>query len=266
MKISPVASAAFVLVSMPSVCPDCRPPDGRRSGHGLTTESRRALRGRHGRPREGVLVGAGQKVTADSCTTGTAVTGAQRALASGEGYSAVSCRLGFAFLRDRTAGHRSRAQAVAGESPLCSTCFSQLRRSPILVPRCDQVKDAVGVSERAGELSAATDRAEAAPQSVYLADLGATVHSGPVPQDLADELPTIYNSLFSTLDWFVTQGEGLPTERASSRSRATSFCSDASAAGSTSSTRGSAASPRTLTASAPPSFAHSQRCAACVST
>lgn len=46
----------------------------------------------------------------------------------------------------------------------------------------------------------------ASPDSLHFPDLAATVHVGHVPDGLADELPGLYGSLYSTLDWFLTQG------------------------------------------------------------
>ncbi len=48
------------------------------------------------------------------------------------------------------------------------------------------------------------------PARVRYADLGATVHLGHVPEGLADELPGLYGSLFSTLDWFLSQDRKAP--------------------------------------------------------
>ena len=42
--------------------------------------------------------------------------------------------------------------------------------------------------------------------ALYFPDLAATVRMGHVPEGLADELPGLYSSLYSTLDWFLTQG------------------------------------------------------------
>jgi hypothetical protein len=50
------------------------------------------------------------------------------------------------------------------------------------------------------------------PGSLFFPDLAATVHVGRVPDALADELPGLYGSLKSTLDWFLTQGGKLPTD------------------------------------------------------
>ena len=41
-------------------------------------------------------------------------------------------------------------------------------------------------------------------------DLAATVHLDHVPEGLADELPGLYSSLHSTLDWFLSQGGAPP--------------------------------------------------------
>ncbi len=43
------------------------------------------------------------------------------------------------------------------------------------------------------------------------ADLGATVHLDRVPEGLSDELPGLYGSLFSTLDWFLSQDRKAPS-------------------------------------------------------
>jgi CelD/BcsL family acetyltransferase involved in cellulose biosynthesis len=43
------------------------------------------------------------------------------------------------------------------------------------------------------------------------ADLGATVWTAMLPEGVAEELPDLYNSLYSTLDWFVTQDGLIPT-------------------------------------------------------
>jgi hypothetical protein len=74
------------------------------------------------------------------------------------------------------------------------------------------------VERRRGEPSAAARDegvpARAAPltplRSVQYPDLGATVHLGSVPDGLADELPALYESLFSTLDWFLLQEHRVP--------------------------------------------------------
>lgn len=42
-------------------------------------------------------------------------------------------------------------------------------------------------------------------------DLGATVYPHHVPCGLAEELPALYSSVFSTLDWFLTQDRRVPT-------------------------------------------------------
>jgi hypothetical protein len=47
--------------------------------------------------------------------------------------------------------------------------------------------------------------------SVDYPDLAARVHIGHVPAELADELPSLYSSLYSTLDWFLTQGHRPPS-------------------------------------------------------
>ncbi len=74
------------------------------------------------------------------------------------------------------------------------------------------------VERRPGE-SAATAPNERAParaarpaplRSLHYADLGATVHVGSVPDGLAEELPALYESLLSTLDWFLTQDHRVP--------------------------------------------------------
>jgi hypothetical protein len=44
------------------------------------------------------------------------------------------------------------------------------------------------------------------PQSLRFPDLKATVHVDHVPEGLPGELPDLYSSLHSTLDWFLTQG------------------------------------------------------------
>ena len=46
--------------------------------------------------------------------------------------------------------------------------------------------------------------------SVRFPDLAATVHVGHVPDGLADELPDLYSSLYSTMDWFLTLGGRRP--------------------------------------------------------
>ena len=74
------------------------------------------------------------------------------------------------------------------------------------------------VERRPGEPPAAgrddwvtTPAAQAAPlRSLHYPDLGATVHVGAVPDGLAEELPALYESLFSTLDWFLTQDHRVP--------------------------------------------------------
>jgi hypothetical protein len=45
---------------------------------------------------------------------------------------------------------------------------------------------------------------------MHFPDLGATVLVGSAPQDLADELPSLYHCLFSTMDWFLTEGGAAP--------------------------------------------------------
>ena len=50
----------------------------------------------------------------------------------------------------------------------------------------------------------------ASSDSVRFPDLAATVHVGHVPDGLADELPDLYSSLYSTMDWFLTQGGSPP--------------------------------------------------------
>ena len=47
-------------------------------------------------------------------------------------------------------------------------------------------------------------RALASPDRLHFPDLAATVHVDHVPGGLADELPGLYSSLYSTLDWFLT--------------------------------------------------------------
>ncbi len=49
------------------------------------------------------------------------------------------------------------------------------------------------------------------PISLRLDDLGATVYPECVPEGLADELPILYSSLFSTLDWFLAYDRKRPT-------------------------------------------------------
>jgi len=51
----------------------------------------------------------------------------------------------------------------------------------------------------------------AASRELRYADLGATVYPDSVPPGLADELPALYGSLFSTLDWFLAQDRRPPT-------------------------------------------------------
>lgn len=57
-----------------------------------------------------------------------------------------------------------------------------------------------------GEATPAELGTLASPDRLHFPDLGASVHLGRVPDGLADELPGLYNSLYSTLDWFLTQG------------------------------------------------------------
>ena len=47
--------------------------------------------------------------------------------------------------------------------------------------------------------------------SVRYSDLGAIVYPAGIPDGVADELPALYNSLFSTIDWFEVQDEVTPT-------------------------------------------------------
>jgi hypothetical protein len=49
------------------------------------------------------------------------------------------------------------------------------------------------------------------PPCLRFADLGATVHLGVVPGGLSEELPALYSSLFSTLDWFLAYDRAAPT-------------------------------------------------------
>jgi len=70
-------------------------------------------------------------------------------------------------------------------------------------------------SSRLGEevprhAAASAQRAQHAAAPLHYADLGATVHLGYVPEGLADELPGLYNSLFATLDWFLSQDRKAP--------------------------------------------------------
>jgi hypothetical protein len=46
---------------------------------------------------------------------------------------------------------------------------------------------------------------------VTFADLGATVWTAALPEGVAEELPDLYSSLYSTMDWFVTQDGIVPT-------------------------------------------------------
>lgn len=68
-----------------------------------------------------------------------------------------------------------------------------------------------------GALSTVTEGSPAgharpsSPACLRLADLGATVYLGSVPEGLAEELPGLYSSLFSTLDWFVAYDRKPPT-------------------------------------------------------
>ena len=48
------------------------------------------------------------------------------------------------------------------------------------------------------------------PVRLHFPDLAATVHVDHVPGGLADELPGLYSSLYSTLDWFLTHCGRLP--------------------------------------------------------
>ncbi len=50
----------------------------------------------------------------------------------------------------------------------------------------------------------------AAPAPLHYPDLGATVHRDAVPEGLADELPQLYGSLLSTVDWFLAQDRKRP--------------------------------------------------------
>ena len=62
-----------------------------------------------------------------------------------------------------------------------------------------------------GHLPTATRRAAVGSSSgLRYADLGATVHLDRVPEGLSDELPGLYGSLFSTLDWFLSQDRKAP--------------------------------------------------------
>jgi CelD/BcsL family acetyltransferase involved in cellulose biosynthesis len=61
------------------------------------------------------------------------------------------------------------------------------------------------------EGSPARQRRTSSPAWLRLADLGATVYLGSVPEGLADELPGLYSSLFSTLDWFLAYDRKPPT-------------------------------------------------------
>jgi hypothetical protein len=58
--------------------------------------------------------------------------------------------------------------------------------------------------------SETTTASRAPADRLHYPDLGATVHRGHVPQELPEELPDLYSSLSSTLDWFVTQDQTWP--------------------------------------------------------
>lgn len=53
-------------------------------------------------------------------------------------------------------------------------------------------------------------RSTKASSYLHFSDLGATVHVGCVPDGLTEELPELYCSLHSTLDWILTQGGKSP--------------------------------------------------------
>ena len=72
----------------------------------------------------------------------------------------------------------------------------------------EQLPGGAEVTERGEPVPAQPARLP--PRSLHYADLGATVHVGSVPRGLADELPGLYSSLFSTIDWFLTQDHRVP--------------------------------------------------------
>ena len=84
--------------------------------------------------------------------------------------------------------------------------------------------EAVTEMDEAASGPLAADRASALPepvlpgsatrpasQELHYADLAATVYPHSVPPGLAGELPALYGSLFSTLDWFLSQDREPPT-------------------------------------------------------
>lgn len=70
-----------------------------------------------------------------------------------------------------------------------------------------QLRTASGIH---GPTMTAGRRAQSAPAIVRFAELGSSVHLGSVPDGLADELPGLYGSLFSTRDWFLAYDRVAP--------------------------------------------------------
>ncbi len=86
---------------------------------------------------------------------------------------------------------------------------SHIRRRLGPRPRqTDAMRSVTGVT--VAEEALATQGVLATPTSLHYSDLGATVHLGCVPEGLADELPGLYSSLFSTLDYFLAQDRTPP--------------------------------------------------------